>query len=78
MFLSVKQVVERLNGSVSKTVVYDEIRRGLLRSSRVGGKIIVAESDLREYLGRGHEKAPPEPEPVERGKGVRHAQIDLW
>jgi hypothetical protein len=58
-YLSVRQVVIRLNGAISAKLVYKLIAQGKLRVNRELGKILVEEDSLEELLA-----GPPTPEPV--------------
>lgn len=75
--LSVKQVVQRLNGSVSSKLVYKLIAAGKLRANRELGKVLVEEDSLVELLeGRKRDLPPETPPPRPRTRKAKG--IDLW
>jgi hypothetical protein len=81
-FLSVKQVVARLNGAVSAKLVYKLVAQGKLRANRATGKVLVEEDSLVELL-EGKPRGPPvpeEPPPPRRPRGrPRKADpMKLW
>jgi hypothetical protein len=85
-YLSVRQVVERLNGSVKLGLIYRLIRDGRLRVSRGLGKVLVEEDSLTELLEAGTEpkkrpmvpEAPPPP-PRPRGRPRKNPKpMELW
>ena len=57
-YLSVRQVVARLNGAVSAKLIYALVACGKLRANRRLGKILIDEDALAELL------EPPTPAPV--------------
>ncbi|QEL18780.1 helix-turn-helix domain-containing protein [Limnoglobus roseus] len=82
-YLSVKQVVQRLNGAISVKLVYKLAARGLLRSNRATGKLLIEEDSLVELM-EGSARAPPppeEPSPPVRKRGRPRGEpvkLDLW
>lgn len=81
-FLSVKQVVARLNGSISGKLVYKLAAQGKLRSNRATGKLLIEEDSLTELM-EGQPRAPPVPEepppPVRpRGRPRKKVEMKLW
>ena len=46
---------------VSRNLAYELVRRGDLRTVRVGRRILVARNALREFPGLGQEQAPAPP-----------------
>jgi len=83
-YLSVKQVVERLNNAISAKLVYRLIDKGKLRANRETGKILVEEDSLLELMEgkpKPSETAPqPSPPPAlprpRRRKGKQ--KLELW
>jgi hypothetical protein len=80
-YLSVRQVVARLNGAVSAKLIYKLIDQGRLRVNRQLGKILVEEDSLAELLA-GPPTPPPqseEPPPPVRPRGrPRRKPAELW
>lgn len=81
-FLSVKQCVALLNGSVSGKLIYKLCSQGKLRANRNTGKLLVEEDSLIELM-EGQARAPPVPEetppPVmPRGRPKKKAGLELW
>ena len=77
-FLSAKQVVAKLNGSVSVKLVYKLVGQGKLRSNRATGKLLIEEDSLNELM-EGKPEAPQEPPPPVRPRGrPRKAGLKLW
>jgi hypothetical protein len=74
-YLSAKQVVEKLNGSISVKLVYKLIAQGKLRVNRETGKVLVEEDSLIELL-QGRAEKPP----VDRVTPGRRGKLDvpLW
>ena len=60
-YLSVRQVVQRLNGSISVKLVYKLVSQGKLRGNRATGKLLIEEDSLVELM-EGKPRAPPVPE----------------
>lgn len=80
-YLSVKQVVQRLNGAVSPKLIYKLIALGKLRANRAMGKVLIEEESLNELL-EGPPRPPPAPEeppPRQRARGrPRREGLKLW
>ena len=81
-FLSVKQVVARLNGAISGKLVYRLVQKGKLRSNRATGKLLIEEDSLIELM-EGQPRGPPVPEcpppPVRpRGRPRKKPELELW
>jgi hypothetical protein len=79
--LSVKQVVQRLNGAVSAKLIYKLAAQGKLRTNRRLGKLLIEEDSLLELLEpRGPPPAPEEPPPVKRPRGrpKKRQEVELW
>lgn len=51
--VSLQEVASRL--SVDETLVRREIARGSLPAQHVGGRVLIRDVDLAEYIQRGHE-----------------------
>ena len=79
-FLSVKQVVQRLNGAVSVKLIYKLCQQGRLRSNRSLGKLLIEEDSLLELLRGGQPpEAPSMPPPPRRPRGrPRREKLKLW
>jgi hypothetical protein len=79
-YLSVKQVVIRLNHAISVKTVYKLIREGKLRANQATGKILVEEDSLVELMEGPPKPAAPElpPPPVRRPGRPRREPADLW
>jgi len=78
-YLSVKQVVERLNGAISVKLVYKLIEQGKLRANRATGKVLVEEASLIELLeGPSKPVVPEEPPPPQRPRGRPKKEMELW
>lgn len=77
-YLSVRQVVQRLNGSISVKLVYKLISNGKLRGNRATGKVLVEEDSLTELMeGKPHAPTVPEPRSQPRQRR-RQPSVDLW
>lgn len=78
-YLSVRQVVQRLNGAVSVKLVYKLIAEGKLRANRATGKVLVEENSLIELM-----EGPAKPEveemlpPPQRPRGRPKKEMQLW
>ena len=59
--LSVEQAAERLGG-VSRWTVYSWMSQGRLRKTKVGSRVMIAESDLQAFLSACN----PEPFALDR------------
>ena len=57
MMLSVQQVADQLN--VSRSLIYEEIKRGHLQTKRIGKCIRISVRDLDRYV---HAATPEDPE----------------
>ncbi len=79
-YLSVRQVVQRLNGAVSAKQIYALASRGVLRSNRALGKVLIEEDSLLELLEPPRPPPVPElPPPPVRPRGrPRKAKMQLW
>lgn len=78
-YLSVRQVVERLNGAVSAKLVYKLIATGKLRANRATGKVLVEEESLAELMeGKAVAGVPEQPPPARRGRFGRKKDAELW
>jgi hypothetical protein len=79
-YLSVKQVVERLNGAISVKLVYKLIEQGKLRANRATGKVLVEEDSLVELMeGPRKPVVEEEPPPPKRPRGrPRKQEMPLW
>jgi hypothetical protein len=79
-YVSVKQVVQRLNGAISVKLVYKLIAAGKLRANRATGKVLVEEDSLVELLeGVPKEPVPELSPPPQRRRGrPRKQQGRLW
>jgi hypothetical protein len=79
-YLSVRQVVERLNNAVSIKLIYKLVGQGKLRGNRATGKLLIEEDNLIELLeGPPKPAAQEEPPPPQRPRGrPRQAKMDLW
>lgn len=79
-FLSVKQVVQRLNGAVSVKLIYRLCAQGRLRCNRRLGKLLIEEDSLVELLDPPRPPpAPEEPPPPRRPRGRPKKQgLELW
>jgi hypothetical protein len=79
-YLSVRQVVERLNNAVSAKLVYKLISQGKLRANRATGKLLVEEDSLVELLdGPRNEPVPEMPPPPVRSRGRPKPQkMQMW
>lgn len=81
-YLSVEQVVRRLNGAVSGKLVYKLVAAGKLRANRATGKLLIEEDSLVELM-EGQARPPPAPElppPPRRPRGrpKKRREADLW
>jgi hypothetical protein len=80
-YISVKQVVARLNGAISVKLVYALIAKGKLRSNRATGKLLVEEDSLVELMdGPTRPVVPEEPPPPRRPRGrpKKPVPMPLW
>jgi hypothetical protein len=80
-FISVKQVVQRLNGAISVKTVYKLVGLGKLRSNRATGKLLIEEDSLIELMeGQPRPSPPPEePPPPRRPRGrPKKNPMPLW
>lgn len=79
-YLSVRQVVQKLNGAVSVKLIYRKVAEGKLRVNRALGKLLIEEDSLAELLEGP--PAPPVPElppPPKRPRGrPKSKSVDLW
>jgi hypothetical protein len=76
-YISVRQVVEQLNGSISVKLVYKLIAAGKLRVNRSTGKVLVEEESLVELM-EGSPRAPPVPETPPPTRNRRKETVELW
>ena len=81
-FLSVRQVVQKLNGAVSGKLIYALVARGKLKANRNTGKLLIEEDSLVELM-EGQPRGPPQPEllpsPVRpRGRPKKKVELELW
>ena len=82
-YLSVRQVVARLNCAISVKLVYRLIEQGKLRANRATGKLLVEEDSLVELM-EGKPRAPPVPEepPPQPKRRVNRknpgVEFELW
>lgn len=77
-YLSVKQVVHRLNGAISVKLVYKLIDQGKLRANKATGKVLVEEDSLIELMeGKPKPVMPELPPPPIRPRG-RPKKVPLW
>jgi hypothetical protein len=76
-YLSVRQVVQRLNGSISVKLVYKLISNGKLRGNRATGKVLVEEDSLTELM-EGKPRAPTVPDARPQPRQRRQQSVDLW
>jgi hypothetical protein len=79
-YLSVRQVVQRLNNAVSAKLVYKLVSQGKLRANRATGKLLVEEDSLVELLdGPRSEPVPQVPPPPVRPRGrPKQKERQLW
>ncbi len=87
-YLSVKQVVQRLNHAVSGKLIYKLVATGKLKANKTTGKVLVEEDSLAELMegtrsaGQVPQVAPPPKRPrgQPRGgaKGSGKKRIELW
>lgn len=79
-YLSVRQVVARLNGAISVKLVYKLVAEGKLRSNRATGKLLVEEESLVELLeGKSKPVLPEIPPPPSRPRGrPKKKEMQLW
>jgi hypothetical protein len=79
-YLSVRQVVEKLNDAVSVKLVYKLIAQGKLRANRATGKVLVEEDSLIELMeGPCKEPVPVLPPPPVRPRGrPKNQKPHLW
>ncbi len=60
--LSVEQAAERLGG-VSRWTIYSWLSQGRLRKTKIGSRVMIAESDLQAFIASCNpELAVPAPE----------------
>jgi hypothetical protein len=82
-YLSVRQVVERLNGAISGKLVYLLCQKKKLRCNRSLGKVLIEEDSLVELV-EGKPRPPPVPEepPPKPKRRVNRknpgVEMDLW
>ncbi|GEM_PF-3672543 len=78
-YLSVRQVVQRLNGAVSVKLVYKLIAEGKLRANRATGKVLVEEDSLIELMeGPAKPEVDEMPPPPQRPRGRPKKQMQMW
>lgn len=80
-YLSVRQCVQRLNGSVSPKLIYKLAQQGKLRANRDTGKILIEEDSLIALMEGAPPDAPAEEPPPPRrprGRPRRNRAVDLW
>lgn len=79
-YLSVKQVVQRLNGAVSAKLIYRLAAQGRLRTNRSLGKLLIEEESLVDLLEPPKPPPPPEmPPPPRRPRGrPKRKEVQLW
>lgn len=79
-FLSVKQVVAKLNGAVSAKLIYKLASQGKLRCNRNLGKLLIEEDSLLELLEPRGSTVPDEPPPPKRPRGrpKKNRGLELW
>ncbi|MBP3955476.1 hypothetical protein J8F10_09300 [Gemmata sp. G18] len=79
-YLSVRQVVQRLNGAVSVKLIYRLVAQGKLRCNRRLGKLLIEEDSLVDLLEpRGPPPPPEEPPPPRRPRGrPKKEKLELW
>jgi hypothetical protein len=80
-YLSVKQCVAKLNGSISVKLIYKLCDQGKLRSNRATGKLLIEEDSLIELLeGPPKPVVPKEPPPPQRPRGrpKKPEGMPLW
>jgi excisionase family DNA binding protein len=82
-YLTVAEVVKRLDGKVARSTIYDLVKRGTLRASKVGGKVLIHADSLDALLNPPAPEAPePAPEPPQQPAPTRPARgkrtIKLW
>jgi excisionase family DNA binding protein len=51
VLLSVEEAAERLGG-VSKWSIYSWLSQGRLRKTKIGSRVMIAESDLQAFIAR--------------------------
>ena len=80
-YLSVQQVVKRLNNAVSGKLVYKLVAIGKLRANRATGKVLIEEDSLVELM-EGKSRGPPvpeEPPPPVRPRGrPKKPAMNMW
>lgn len=80
-YISAKQAVQLLNGSISVKTVYKLCSQGKLRANRATGKILIEEDSLIELM-EGPPRPPPPPEeppPKRRPPGrPKKNPLPLW
>jgi hypothetical protein len=80
-YISVRQVVQRLNGAVSVKLIYKLVGQGKLRGNRATGKLLVEEDSLVELMeGNRKPAVPEEPSPPvrPRGRPRKPKPMALW
>ena len=77
-FLSVKQVVQRLNGAVSAKLIYKLASQGKLKANRATGKLLIEEESLLELMEPRGPPVPEEPPPPIRKRGRPKKKMELW
>lgn len=79
-FLSVRQVVQRLNGAISVKLVYSLCAQRKLRCNKATGKVLVEEESLTELLEPPRPPpVPEEPPPPQRPRGRPKKNVmPLW
>ncbi len=78
-YLSAKQVVKLLNGSISLKLVYALVARGKLRANRNTGKLLIEEESVVELVeGKAAEAVPEMPPPPRRKPGRPKKAPPLW
>lgn len=79
-YLSARQVVKLLNGSISLKLVYALVAKGKLRANRNTGKLLIEEESVVELVeGKAAEAVPEMPAPPLRKRGrPPKRQPKLW
>jgi hypothetical protein len=77
-FLSAKQVVAKLNGSISVKLVYALVAKGKLRSNRATGKLLIEEDSLDELMEGNALTPEAPPQPVRPRGRPRSDKMKLW
>jgi hypothetical protein len=77
-YLSVQQVVKRLNNAISIKLVYKLVAIGKLRANRETGKVLIEEDSLEELMA-GPIPVPSLPPPPRRPRGrPKREEMKLW